>query len=187
MQAAYRGAGVSTPIDPEVSSRWSPRQGAHESARPPGDLLAWSRRGYGRCHSQCDRCQRELPSQPRETMLQHEPAVRPFQVLDMDFAHHAAGKYLVVVDGYSGWKFVECTGATANTRRVIEVMLKIFRDVGIPTIIRTDGAILFTSYQFQKFLSGWSIEHRTSSPHYHRSNELAESAVKSAKKLLRRC
>ena len=41
---------------------------------------------------QCDRCQRELPSQPRESMLQHEPAARPFQILDMDFADHAAGK-----------------------------------------------------------------------------------------------
>ena len=66
-------------------------------------------------------------------------------------------------------------------------MLKIFRYVGIPTIIRTDGATLFTSYQFQKFLKDWSIEHRTSSPHYPRSNGLAESAVKSAKRLLRRC
>ena len=58
----------------------------------------------------CSRCQRELPSQPRETMMHHEPAVRPFQILDMDFADHAGGKYVVVVDGYSGWKFIECTG-----------------------------------------------------------------------------
>ncbi|XP_043217806.1 uncharacterized protein LOC122379571 [Amphibalanus amphitrite] len=39
----------------------------------------------------CSRCQQELPSQPRETMLHHEPAARPFQVLDMDFADHAGG------------------------------------------------------------------------------------------------
>lgn len=50
----------------------------------------------------CSRCQRELPSHPRETMMHHDQAVRPFQVLDMDFADHAGGKYLVVVDGYSG-------------------------------------------------------------------------------------
>ena len=54
-------------------------------------------------------------------------------------------------------------------------------------MIRTDGTTLFTSYQFKNFLKDWSVEHRTSSPHYPRSNGLAESAVKSAKKLLRRC
>ncbi|KAF0290262.1 uncharacterized protein FJT64_011473 [Amphibalanus amphitrite] len=50
----------------------------------------------------CSRYQRELPSHPRETMLQHEPADRPFQILDIDFADHAGGKYLIVVDGVSG-------------------------------------------------------------------------------------
>ena len=135
----------------------------------------------------CSRCQRELPSHPRETMMHHAQAVRPFQVLDMDFADHAGGKYLVVVDGYSGWKFVERTGTRADTSSVIAAMLNIFKDVGVPELIRTDGALSFTSRQFRGFLGEWGIAHQTSSPHYPRSNGLAESAVKSVKKLLRRC
>ena len=135
----------------------------------------------------CSRCQRELPSHPRETMLHHEPATRPFQILDMDFADHAGGKYLIVVDGYSGWKFVECTGNRADSSAVINVLLQIFRDVGVPELLRSDGALSFTSRQFRGFLAEWGVRHCTSSPHYPRSNGLAESAVKSAKKLLRRC
>ena len=59
--------------------------------------------------------------------------------------------------------------------------------VGVPELIRTDGAQAFVSRQFNEFLRDWSVYHCTSSPHYPRSNGLAESAVKSAKKLLRRC
>lgn len=66
-------------------------------------------------------------------------------------------------------------------------MLNIFKDVGVPELIRTDGALSFTSRQFREFLGEWGIVHQTSSPHYPRSNGLAESAVKSVKKLLRRC
>ena len=115
-------------------------------------------------------------------MLHHEPANRPFQVLDMDFADHAGGKYLIVFDGYSWWKFIECTGTRFDTSSVITVMLNIFKDVGAPELIRTDGAQAFMSRQFNEFLKDWSISHSTSSPHYPRSNGLAESTVKSAQK-----
>ena len=122
------------------------------------------------------------PTQPRETMMHHEPGARPFQILNMNFADHAGGKYLVVVDGYSGWKFIECTGTRADTSSVETVMLKIFREVGVPELVRTDGALSFMSRQFKEFLEEWGIDHQTSSPYYPRSNGLAESAVNSAKK-----
>ena len=81
---------------------------------------------------------------------------------------------------------VTCTGTRADTSSVEAVMLKIFREVGVPELVRTDGALSFMSRQFKEFLEEWGIDHQTSS-HYPRSNGLAESAVKSAKKLLKRC
>lgn len=136
---------------------------------------------------QCERCQSELPTQQRETLTEHELASRPFQFLDMDFADHAGGKYLIVVDGYSGWRFIDCVGPRANTDSVIRAMLGIFCQVGIPEVVWTDGGTQFTSHQFQAFLKKWGIKHCTSSPHYHQSNGRAESGVKAAKRLLRRC
>lgn len=135
----------------------------------------------------CERCQKELPSQQKETMIQHEPASRPFQYLDVDLADHAGGKYLVAVDGYSGWLFVENVGRHANTNKVISALLRIFCQVGIPEVIWSDGGPQFTSFQFKSFVKDWSILHCVSSPYYAKSNGRAESAVKSAKKMLRRC
>ena len=135
----------------------------------------------------CERCQSELPSQQRETLIQHEPAERPFQFLDADIASHAGGKYLVIVDGFSGWRQVEHLGLHSSTAKVISALLKVFRHVGVPVALWSDGGPEFTSYQFRDFLRKWGVLHHTSSPHYPRSNGRAESGVKAAKKLLRRC
>ena len=135
----------------------------------------------------CERCQNELPSQQRETLVQREPAGRPFQHLDVDIASHAGGKYLVTVDCFSGWRHVEYLGIHTSTARVKTALLKIFRQVGVPEGLWSDGGPEFTSYQFRDFLQKWGITHKTSSPHYPQSNGRAESGVKAAKKLLRRC
>ena len=119
--------------------------------------------------------------------MQHEPASRPFQYLDLDLADHAGGKYLVAVDGCSGWLFVENVGRYANTNKVISALLRIFCQIGIPEVIWSDGGPQFTSSQFKCFVSDWAISHRISSPYHAKSNGRAEAAVKSAKKLLRRC
>ena len=136
---------------------------------------------------QCERCQSELPSQQRETLISHKLADRPFQYLDVDIASHAGGKYLVVVDGFSGWRHVGYLGRQSSTSKVITTLLEVFRHVGVAEALWSDGGPEFTSYQFREFMRKWGISHHLSSPHYPQSNGRAESGVKAAKKLLRKC
>jgi len=51
----------------------------------------------------------------------------------------------------------------------------------------TDNSSQFSSYDFLKFAKDWDFEHLTSSPHHSQGNGKAESAVKEAKKILRKC
>ena len=82
---------------------------------------------------------------------------------------------------------MEYLGIHTSTARVISALLKIFRQIGVAEALWTDGGPEFTSYQFSDFLRKWGIIHTTSSPHYPQSNGRAESGVKAAKNLLRRC
>ena len=51
----------------------------------------------------------------------------------------------------------------------------------------TDNGSQFTSREFLVFAKEWDFEHLTSSPHHSQGNNKAESTVKEAKKILRKC
>lgn len=62
----------------------------------------------------------------------------------------------------------------------------IFARHGISLILYTDGGLCFDSEPFKKFTKSWSFTYIMSSPHYPKSNGLAESAIKSVKKQLKK-
>ena len=66
-------------------------------------------------------------------------------------------------------------------------MKKCFGRLGIPNTIVSDNGPQFTARQFQTFSQEWNFTHCTSSPYYPQANGKAESAVKIAKRILRRC
>ena len=70
---------------------------------------------------------------------------------------------------------------------VIRKLKAHFVRYGIPEQLVTDNGPQFASRDFLKFAKEWDFEHLTSSPHHSQSNGKAESAVKGAKKLLRKC
>ena len=51
--------------------------------------------------------------------------------------------------------------------------------------LSSDGASIFESQAFQKFLKVWDVRHRVSSAEYAQSNGRAELGVKSAKRIIR--
>ena len=57
---------------------------------------------------------------------------------------------------------------------------------GIPEQLITDNGPQFVSQDFQVFTKEWDVEHLTSSPYHSQANGKAESAVKEAKKILRK-
>ena len=61
-----------------------------------------------------------------------------------------------------------------------------FSRYGIPEQLVTDNGPQFVSSSFRHFTIKYDIQHTTSSPHHPRSNGKAESAVKAAKRILKK-
>ena len=73
-----------------------------------------------------------------------------------------------------------------SSETVIKKLKKIFARHGIPEELTTDRSTQFTAEAFKKFAEEWEFKHTLSSPGNHRANGAAESAVKTAKRLLKR-
>ena len=67
---------------------------------------------------------------------------------------------------------------------LIDALRNYFATFGVPELLSTDGASIFTSHTFRDFCERWGIEQRISSSYHPRSNKRAELAVKHAKQLV---
>ena len=89
-------------------------------------------------------------------------------------------------DYYSN--FIEVAHLKSTTSRwVIREMSEVFARFGVVDILVTDNAPNFTSAEFAVFAKTWAFEHVTSSPHYPESNGKSENAVKTVKRLFKKC
>ena len=134
---------------------------------------------------ECLPCQQHAPSIPKTIEVHHDPVDRAMQAIHADLCEIDGHHFLVSIDQYSGWLWIEPMGKSLpNSAKLIDTFTNQFK-VGIPEMLYTDGATMFTSAQFSDFAKAWNIQHKTSSPHYHQSNGIAEEAVKEAKKMIR--
>ena len=87
---------------------------------------------------------------------------------------------MITVDYYSNfWEIDRLEDTSSKT--VIKKLKQHFARHGIP-----DNGPQFTSEHFKNYKRKWDFEHSTSSPAYPQSNGKAESAVKTAKRLIRK-
>lgn len=121
------------------------------------------------------------PSQQQEPLLSDEKPNRPFESVSADFFTTAGKSFLVYVDRLSGWPVVVACGTDTTAAATIRHFCRIFRDLGVPVRLRTDGGPQFASHAFQDFLRRWGVRHIMSTPHYPQSNGHAEAAVKTVK------
>ncbi len=135
--------------------------------------------------SSCKECVSQLPSLPAESLQQHEPATRPFEVLHADLGELDGRHFLVIVDQFSGWPDVTMFPDKHTTaRRVINSFCTFFMDTGgAPIKIFSDNSP-FKAAEVQDFLRDWGVAFGSSSSHYHQSNGRAEAAIKSMNKLV---
>jgi hypothetical protein len=61
-----------------------------------------------------------------------------------------------------------------------------FARYGSPSVLVSDNGPQCVSESFERFAKVWDFEHRTISPRYSKSNGKVESAIKTAKRLLRK-
>ena len=134
---------------------------------------------------QCETCRRYETAQQKETLMSHEMTERPWEKVGMDIFTLYDVNYLVLIDYYSNlWEVNRLEDTKANT--CIRKIKAHFARNGIPDVLISDNGSQFVSERFGKFAQMWGFEHRVSSPGHQQANGKAESAVKAAKKLIRK-
>ena len=136
----------------------------------------------------CDTCNLHQPSQPQVPTPQSEPSSTPFEHVVADFFDLHGHHYLVAADRMSGWidVFESPPGSSAaGARGLIACLRRLFSSKGVPIELASDGGPEFTALDTRNFLQSWGVRQRLSSAYYPQSNGRAESAVKTAKRLLR--
>ena len=81
--------------------------------------------------------------------------------------------FLVVVDCFSKYLIMRKI-PNSTSSAVIKELGMIFLEFGKPLVFRSDNGPCYVSQESRFFMQNWSIEHRTSSPHYPQSNGLAK-------------
>ena len=105
---------------------------------------------------------------------------------DLDFAGPFQGKnILVAVDAHSKWIEAVCTPSMSSSC-VIEELRSLFAKFGLPEMVVTDNGTCFVSAEFEQFLRSNGIKHTTSAPYHPASNGLAERAVQTVKRGLKK-
>ena len=92
----------------------------------------------------------------------------------------------MVADRFSGWVSVFYYPREATATDLVRKMKEVFSTMGVAEHFSSDAGPQFKSEHFKKFLSDWGVEeHRVSSAYFPHSNLRAETAVKTAKRLIR--
>ena len=135
--------------------------------------------------SQCETCLKFNNKQQKETLMSHEITDRPWERVGVDLFELGNQHFLVTVDYFSNfWEIDVLT--SVNTIAIIKKLKAHFARYGIPSVLISDNGPQFISKEFSDFAVQYDFEHRTSSPKYPQSNGMAESAVKTAKSLIRK-
>ena len=135
--------------------------------------------------STCEACREYERSQPKEMLRSHEVPNRAWQRVGIDLFELEGKHYLVTVDYYSDFFELDHL-KNLSAVHVIRKIKSHFARHGIPEQVITDNGPQSLSQEFQIFAKEWDFEHLTSSPYHHQANGKAESAVKEAKKILRK-
>lgn len=135
--------------------------------------------------SMCETCRKYEMSNQKETLMNHELPYMPWEKVGVDLFELDGKDYMVTVDYYSNyWEIDRLYDTKAKT--VICKLKAHFARYGIPCEVISDNGSQFKSNEFNKFSETWDFEHVTTSPYNSQANGKAESAVKSAKNLLRK-
>lgn len=134
----------------------------------------------------CSTCLKFQTNKIKLAMTYKKVPELPWMEVGCDIFELNQKHYLVVVDALSNYiEVASLKNLTSVT--VIDKIKSIFARHGIPITFYSDGGLCFDSKLFKKFEAEWNFTHIMSSPHYPKSNGLAESAVKAIKKLLKKC
>ena len=133
--------------------------------------------------SNCHICISMLPNKSKNSMIIRELPTRPWEMVGSDLFEWSSKKYVIITDYYSGYPEVYLL-KNEKASSVIEVTKDVFARHGIAAKVVSDNGPQFKAMEYKEFAKQWQFDHDPSSPYYPQSNGLAESSVKSVKRLL---
>ena len=134
----------------------------------------------------CEACQSFKPAQQRERFQAHERPSLPWAKVATDLFAFEGRNYMVTVDYCTNFWEVDYLGQDTTSRSVINKLRAHFARHGTPQELVTDNGPQFTSREFADFSRVWNFSHTRTSPFYPQANGQAESAVKTAKGIMRK-
>jgi hypothetical protein len=124
--------------------------------------------------------------QTAESVTMPDIPERRFSTVATDLFSISGKDYLVLVDTYS--TFIEVDHLKSSTsEEVIHKLKSQFARNGRPEMVISDNGPQYSSAAFTQFAHDWRFQHQTSSPGDSQSNGAAEAAVKSVKRLMKKC
>ena len=117
--------------------------------------------------------------------MSYEIPTRPWKMVSQDLFTYKQSDFLVTVDFYSDyWELDHLPDTTSHS--VIKCSKAHFARHGIPDTVLTDNGPQFRSQEYEQFSQQWEFNHTTSSPYHSQGNGKAESAVKIAKRIVKK-
>ena len=129
----------------------------------------------------CTTCQRHMPSQAAEPLLQHEVPSRPWSVLGTDLFEEDGKHYLIIADYYSKTPIIRLLPTPSPSSVVVKLLKEIFSEYGIPDKVVSDNGPHFDSEAFRMFAKSWGFDHTTSSPRRPQGNGFIERQIQTVK------
>ena len=133
----------------------------------------------------CDACQSFCTAVQKETLRPIE-AQYPWEKVGVDLLTWDTKDYLITTDYFSGFWEIDYLSSTVASS-VIRHLKVHFARHGSPSTVISDNGPQFAAEEFRQFATDWDFEHCTSSPGHPQANGKAESAVKAAKRMLKKC
>ena len=133
-----------------------------------------------KCYQSCKTCIKYSKSQRNEPLQSHPTPEVPWHTVATDLFETKNSKYLLFVDYYSRFPVLRKLSST-TCRVLIQEMKAVFTELGVPSVMVSDGGQQYTATELQDFTKHWQIEHRLSSPRNPQSNGMAEHFVQTMK------
>lgn len=134
--------------------------------------------------AQCRTCEKFSPSKSHEPLSPHNIPKGRYLKIGTDILELAGKSYLVIVDYFSHWLEIRPL-VNKTSKCVIDAMQEVFTRFGYPLEIVADNNP-FKSQECNEYYKSKDITIVTSSPHYPRSNGMAEKAVGISKNLMKK-
>lgn len=137
--------------------------------------------------NKCRTCQEHEKSNPREPLIPHHIPKIPWLKIAIDIYEISNSKFLLAIDYYSKFVEIENLNNDLTSKQVINKLKAIFARQGIPAEVISDGGPQFSSKEFQDFTKQWNFTHKLVSPHHQQANGMAERAIQTVKRTIKKC